>query len=59
MKLPKKISSIYEVNSLIRLFLFIVALYTHDWFWLLACYILNPNIHRNINYIGAETDEEN
>ena len=54
MKYPKESSYMLSYIGLIQLILFIIGIATHDWFWFIAVYILNPNIRWVINYNGAE-----
>jgi hypothetical protein len=54
MKLPKEYSSVYGVQSLIQIIFLVIALFTHDWFWLAACFVMSPSYRRNINYDGHE-----
>ena len=54
MKIPKEKINGYGFQSIMQLIFIVMALYTHDWFYLLACYVITPNLIRIINYDGEE-----
>lgn len=54
MKLPKKTQALYGLQSLFAFAFFIAGIVTHDWFWLLACFVMSGNLYRVVNYQGDE-----
>ncbi len=54
MKFPKGHQKVYGLQGLIGLILFIIGLYTHDWFWLAAAFVGSGNLYRVVNYEGDE-----
>lgn len=52
-KIPKKLENVYGLFGLIGLGFIVVALITHDWFYLATAYVLGGNLYRVINYNGS------
>lgn len=56
MKMTNKTSAIYGIQTIVQIIFFVIGLYSHDWFYLLAAFIIGPNLYRVINYEGNEND---
>lgn len=56
MKLPRKVTGAYAIQGFIQVIFLVIALLTHDWFYLGVAYLINPPYQRIINYEGMEDD---